>query len=289
MKKLLLTCASSALIFTSSMANADFNSWFEETEVAANVRIATDYQFYGASQTSGNNGNDNGASIQGGFDITWAEIPFLNGSIYTGLFAANTEWSLTTTGNNPTDYSSIEFTHYHGIAGDSIGSTGISWDVGGIQYTYPNQSSDAGAVDDFDYWEIYGVLGYTFSDVMFEPSVSAGVFYSPAWFAFDAESVHIPLTLDLSLPYGLGLGFFFGDLDVDFEDVNNGARNTAAVAAGVDGYQYYGVALSKSMLGIDWDVSYTGISDDDDCALTQSGAVNGVQCGGFIFGISKAF
>ena len=287
MKKLLMTCAASTLIMTSSMAKADMQSsimnWFEETEIAANVRLANDYQFYGASQTSGSNGVDNGISIQGGFDLTWGTIDFLGGDLYSGLFAANVEWSRTKDVANVADYSSLEFTHYHGIAGDSVFGTGISWDVGGIQYTYPNQSSDAGAVDDFDYWEIYGMFGYSFDDVMLSPAISAGVYYSPAWFGYDESSYHIPVGLDLSLPYDFGLSFFFGHLDVDF--------TTAQLAANgnVDNYQYYGVTLSRSALGLDWDIGYTGISDDDDCAAVQFGSTDSSQCGGWIFGMSKSF
>lgn len=273
MFKLGKICAVSTLLLTSSIANADMASWFDETEIAANVRIANDYLFYGASQTSGAAGNDNGTAIMGGFDITWTSLPVIGADLYSGIFAANTEW-----GRGTNDYASLEFTHYHGIAGE-FGDSGVSWDFGGINYTYPNSDADAGAADDFDYWEIYGVLGYTFADVALEPSVSAGLYYSPAWFGYDDESYHIPVSLDLSLPYGLGLNMFFGHLEVDFS-----AGNPTT-----DDYQYYGIGISKTLLGVDLDVSYTAISDDDDCAIVQTGSAAGSQCGGIVFGMSKAF
>ncbi len=282
MKKLLMTCATSALIMTSSMANADIYSWIEETEIAANVRLANDYQFYGASQTSGaatgtGTSNDNGTSIQGGFDIT---LPWniLGGQIYAGIFAANVEW-----GRGTVDPISLEFTPYGGIAGDSIFDTGISWDIGVANYMYPNSDADAGFTDDFDYYEVYTNFGYSFEEVMFSPSVGVGVYYSPNWFGYDESSYHIPVSLDLSLPYEFGFNFFFGHLDVDF--------NAATLAANgnIDNYQYYGVGISRSFLGVDWDLSYTAISDDDDCAIVQTGSADGSECGGVIFGVSKAF
>ncbi len=269
----------SAIIFGSSVSNAETTSWFDETQIAANIRIANDYQFYGASQTSGAGGNEEGTSIQGGFDITWFTIDMLGADVYSGVFAANTEWSRGT--NDP---ASLEFTHYHGLTG-AFGDTGVSWDVGGINYTYPNQDGDAGFSDDFDYWEFYGVFGYSFADVMLEPSLSVGYYYSPEWFGFGDESHHIPVSLDLSLPYGLGLNMFFGHLELDFS-----AANLAAQTGGrADDYQYYGIGLSKNILGVDVDVSYTAISSSDDCALVQTGSTAGSECGGFIFGVSKAF
>ncbi|MEM7402329.1 MAG: TorF family putative porin [Pseudomonadota bacterium] len=279
MNKVGKICAVSTLVFTSSMANADIKSWFDETEIAANVRIANDYQFYGASQTSGAGGNEEGTSIQGGFDITWFSLPGIGADVYSGVFAANTEWSRGT--NDP---ASLEFTHYHGLAG-AFGDTGISWDVGGINYTYPNQDGDAGNADDFDYWEFYGVFGYSFSDVLLEPSLSVGYYYSPEWFGFGDASHHIPVSLDLSLPYGLGLNMFFGHLELDFSTANLNAQTGGRA----DDYQYYGIGLSKSVLGVDLDASYTAISSSDDCALVQTGTTAGSECGGFIFGISKSF
>ncbi len=282
MKKFTTALVASALFFGSSVANADIATWFSETEIAANVRLASDYQFYGASQTSGADGNDPGASIQGGFDITWATLDFIGADLYSGLFAANVEW-----GRGTNDPAGIEFTHYHGIAGE-FGDSGISWDIGGINYTYPDQDADAGFSDDFDYWEVYGVFGYSFADVMFEPTVSVGYYYSPEWFGFDDKSHHIPVSVDFSLPYGIGLNVFFGNLYVDFSAANLAAQTTGASGT-ADEYQYFGGGISYTALGIDFDASYTAISRDDDCALVQTGNIGGSQCGGFIFGMSKSF
>ena len=51
-----------------------------------------------------------------------------------------------------------------GFSGD-LGN-GISWDVGALYYAYPDQSEDDGpGVGDFDFWEVYGGLSYTFDAV----------------------------------------------------------------------------------------------------------------------------
>ena len=282
MKKFTTSLVTSVLIFGSSVANADMATWFAETEIAASVRLASDYQFYGASQTSGAGGNDPGTTIQGGFDITWTTLDFIGADIYSGVFAANVEW-----GRGTNDPAGLEFTHYHGITGE-FGDSGISWDLGGINYTYPNQDADAGFTDDFDYWEVYGVFGYSFADVMFEPTISVGYYWSPEWFGFGDESHHIPVTLDFSLPYGIGLNAFFGHLSLDFSAANLAAQTTGAGGT-ADEYQYFGFGFSKTVFGVDLDASYTALSSDNDCALVQTGNIGGSQCGGFIFGISKSF
>lgn len=282
MKKFTTACITSALILGSSVANADMTNWFAETEIAANVRLASDYQFYGASQTSGAGGNDPGSAIQGGFDITWFTLDAIGADVYSGVFASNVEW-----GRGTNDPAGLEFTHYHGIAGE-FGESGISWDVGAINYTYPNSDVDAGFSDDLDYWEIYGVFGYSFADVMFEPTVSVGYYWSPEWFGFGDEGHHIPVSIDFSLPYGFGLNAFFGHFSLDFSDAVLAAQITGTGGT-ADEYQYFGVGISKTILGVDVDASYTEVSSDNDCALVQTGSIGGSQCGGFIFGVSKSF
>lgn len=282
MKNFTTALVASALILGSPASNADISTWFADTEIAANIRLATDYQFYGASQTSGAGGNERGTAIMGGFDITWATIDFIGADLYSGVFAANTEW-----GRGTLDQAGLELTHYHGLAGE-FGGSGVSWDLGGINYTYPDQDADAGAADDFDYWEFYGVFGYSFADVMLEPSLSVGYYYSPEWFGFGDVSHHIPVSLDLSLPYGIGLNAFFGNLYVDFSSANLAAQTTGGQGT-ADEYQYFGFGISKTVLGVDLDASYTAISNDNDCALVQTGNIGGSKCGGFIFGVSKSF
>ncbi len=257
MKKLLTVCMTSALLMGSSLASAE-----DEFEISANVALASNYLFYGASQTAGNGTNDGGPAISGGFDIA-SPWEVLGGNFYVGTWASNVEWGA------GTNSASIELDVYGGIAGDSIGSSGVSWDVGAWSYSYPGQNDTADATEDFDYIEIYGNLGYTFETMPLAPSLSVGMYYSPDYFGSTNESYHIPVGIDIGLPNDFSLSFGYGYFEVD----NNSSQ---------DSYSYYSVALGKSIFGVDLSASLTGATDD-------CGAVQATNCGGAVFSISKAF
>ena len=257
MKKIITACMTSALIFGSSIASAE-----DDFEISANVALASNYLFYGASQTAGNGTNDGGPAISGGFD---AALPFeiFGGQMYVGTWASNVEWGA------GTNSASIELDYYGGFAGDSIGSSGISWDVGAWSYSYPGQNDAADATEDFDYIEIYGNFGYTFESMALAPSLSVGIYYSPDYFGSTNESYHIPVGIDIALPADFGLSLGYGYFNVD--------NNTNQ-----DDYSYYSVGIGKSIVGVDLSASWTGATDD-------CGAVQATNCGGFVFGVSKAF
>lgn len=251
MKKLLTTCVTSALIMGSSLANAD---WLSETEISANVAYNTNYLFYGASQT------DSGPAVSGGFDLA-LPFGFGGGEFYLGTWASSVEQ-----GAGTNSAASLELDYYGGIAGEL--SNGISWDLGGWFYTYPNQDADAGSASDFDYVEAYANFGYTFSDAAFSPNIGVGVYYSPDYFGSNNSSIYIPVGLDITLPNDFGLYFSYGYFELD--------------QAGTDSYSHYSFGLTKTLIGVDMDLSWNG--QDDDCRAVQA-----VNCGGVVFGVSKAF
>ncbi len=232
----------SLLTFMSTSAIADE----DEIEISANVALASNYLFYGASQTT------DGPAVSGGFDL--ALDNFIPG-LYVGTWASSVEQG----GNDP---ASLELDFYGGIAGEL--SNGIGWDLGLWFYTYPDQDSDAGS-EDFDYFEVYGNFSYSFAAPL-DPSLDVGVYYSPEYFGSTLDSIYIPLGVDVSLPYDFGAYFSYGYFDQE----------------SVGKYSHYGVGLTKTILGLDADVSWTG--DDGDCS-----AVQGVNCGGFVFIVSKSF
>lgn len=255
MKKIITACITSALIMSSSIASAE-----DDFEISANVALASNYLFYGASQTAGNGTNDGGPAISGGFDLA---LDNLFPGFYVGTWASNVEWGA------GTNSASIELDVYGGLAGDSIGNSGVSWDLGVWSYSYPGQNDSADATEDFDYIEFYGNFGYTFESMPLAPSLSVGVYYSPDYFGSTNESYHIPVGVDIALPYDFGLSLGYGYFHVD----NNSAQ---------DDYSYYSVGLGKSIFGVDLSASWTG--NTDDC-----GAVQATNCGGFVFGVAKAF
>ena len=83
----------------------------------------------------------------------------------------------------------------------------VSYDLGGIYYAYPGADSSL----DYDFWEIYGSLGYDF-DVA---SVSVGVNYSPDYFGSSGDSLYTHLGVDVPLPQNFTLSGGVGYQSID--------------------------------------------------------------------------
>ncbi len=215
-------------------------------EFSANVSLTTDYMYRGISQS------DEQPAISGGFDYGHES------GVYAGIWASSLDFNDGDTG--------IEIDYYGGVGGEF--SSGISWDVGGLYYQYPGTNADAAG--DFDFFEVYGNLGYTFADVALEPSIGFGVAYSPDFFGETGDGVYLNGTLDLSLPMGFGLSFLVGNQDVDGN----------ATSAGFD-YTHYVIGLNKSLNMFDFDVSYYDTSDETDCG--------GEICEAVVFTVSSSF
>ena len=207
-------------------------------EFSANVALTTDYLYRGISQTNSN------PAIQGGFDYTYTPFGF-----YAGIWASNLEFN-----SGSGDEASIEIDYYGGFAGEF--ANGISWDIGGLYYHYPSTNDDDAGAPDLDFVEVYGSLGYTFSEVQFEPTIGVGVAYSPDFFGEDGDGVYVTGTLDLSLPYDIGLSFLVGHQDVDGDKLSG--------PAGFD-YTHYSIGLSKDIGIFSASLSYNDSGDEDDC------------------------
>jgi uncharacterized protein (TIGR02001 family) len=194
---------------------------------SANVALTTDYMYRGVSQT-----NEDPA-ISGGFDYAYEPFGF-----YAGVWASSLEFNAE--GNM--DDAGIEIDYYGGFAGEF--SNGISWDVGGLYYHYPSNDEDSGA--DYDFWEFYGSLSYTF-DVALEPTIGIGMAYSPDFYGEDDTGLYGSATLDLSLPHGFGLSFLYGYQDVEGDK-----------SSGPNGFHYdhFVVGLNKDVGPFNMDLSY---------------------------------
>lgn len=103
---------------------------------SGNVTLTNDYVFRGFTQT----GED--PAIQGGLD--WDS----GSGFYLGTWASNVDFG-------PGDEANIEIDIYGGYAGEI---NGFTYDVGYLYYLYPGAP---GALD-YDFWEVYGSVGYDF-------------------------------------------------------------------------------------------------------------------------------
>lgn len=125
---------------------------------SGNVSLTSDYVFRGISQTGGD------AAIQGGFDYTHAS------GFYLGTWASNVGWLEDFQGYQK---GNMEIDVYGGFRG-GIGSTGLTYDLGAIQYIYPGDNN--GGFNDADTTEIYAALGWKWFTVKYSHYVSDEVF-----------------------------------------------------------------------------------------------------------------
>ena len=218
-----------------------------EHEFSANVGLFSDYLYRGITQTL------EGPAIQGGFDYSHTSTGF-----YAGVWASNVDFGAD---------ANIEIDYYGGIAGSF--SNGVSWDIGGLYYQYAGSDDEP----EEDFAEAYVSLGYTFSDVSYEPSVGVGVNYSPDFFGEDGDGVYVYGSLDLSLPHDFGLSFYVGYQDVEGDQTSG--------PAGFD-YVHYSVGLSRSFGPVDLGVSWNDANDDCDGGSNEA-------CRAVVFSISSSF
>ena len=148
----------------------------QQWQQSANLALVSDYQFRGISQT------DEGAAIQGGFDMNHQQ------GWYLGLWGSNIEFG----------EGSMELDLYAGWSGKW--ESGVQTDVGLIHYAYPQGDSNGA---DLSYSEVYGSLGYQ--------GWTVGAAYSPDYFGAGVEdyqylyvSYDLPLTDRLGLTLNLG-------------------------------------------------------------------------------------
>lgn len=111
--------------------------------ISYNVGLYSQYVFRGLTQT------DEKPALQAGVDFTHAS------GFYVGAWGSNISWL---EDGGYYDNSSLELDVYGGFR-NTIGSTGLGYDVGVLQYIYPgNKTALAAATADTT--EVYGALSY---------------------------------------------------------------------------------------------------------------------------------
>jgi uncharacterized protein (TIGR02001 family) len=123
-------------------------------ELSATATFTTDYVFRGISQTANN------PAVQASLDASY-------GIFYLGMWGSNLDFGAGPSGQ---DIANLEIDYYGGIAPEW---RGISFDIGGIYYTYPGAYDPGG---DFDYFELKTGASYTFFDAL---TLGATNYWSP--------------------------------------------------------------------------------------------------------------
>jgi len=188
----------------------------KKLELSATATLATEYVFRGFTQTSEN------PAIQGSFDASY-------GIFYAGVWASNLDFGGTGFGG---DIADIEIDYYAGI---TPSWRGISFDIGGIYYTYPG-AFDPGA--EFDYFELKTGASYTFAEKL---TVSLTNYWSPENFGETGNNDVLEV----------GVGYVFGGKLFNFFspsiDALYGHQWGEKSAGGFD-YDYWNVGLTLGFL-----------------------------------------
>ena len=188
--------------------------------VSANVAMTSNYVWRGMTQTTDN------MAIQGGFDLDYK-------GTYIGTWASNVDFA-----------EGVELDIYAGYAGEF---SGVSYDVGFIQYAYPN------AVDANNFGEVYAGIGYDFEVAALSAKYSLGIETND----MPVED-YVEVGVDAPLPAEFTLSAHYGL----FSNVGSD----------------YSVGVSTSLDKIDFDLSYvafvadsaTGADDQDNIVFTVS-------------------
>jgi len=244
--------AALALLLVASLISVDHNRVAQAAEEPELINLPgnfsgsfgffTDYRFRGISQTA------NEAAVQGNLD--WGhEMGF-----YAGVWGSNVEFGAAGAGNT-------EFDIYAGVARKYWG---ITFDIGGVYYTYPG-ATDALALDFFEYK--FG-MSYDFSLI----EMGATVYYTPentassgngTYLSYDAT---IPLVSRLAMTGHVGRQWITDETSFTRPD-----------------YTDWSIGATYATHGFDLSVTYL----DTNLSTTECG---GNVCDSeVIFGISRSF
>jgi uncharacterized protein (TIGR02001 family) len=208
----------------------------------------SDYRLFGVSQTKGE------AALQGQATL------FHSTGLYAGGWISNVDFEDGQYGVPANDASS-EQRAYAGYL--HTFNEDIKLNVGYIQYMYPDQSSA-------NYSERYGILEAY--GAKWQSYYSTNVFEEEV-FWYNSLGYTLALPMEMSLFANYGQADYKDPLFDNFSD---------------DSYNDWEVKLSKSMLGLDWSVSYVDTNlNDEDCAGFWG---DDSYCSATaVLGVSKAF
>lgn len=181
--------------------------------VSANVAMTSNYVWRGMTQS------DNSPAIQGGFDLDYK-------GVYIGVWGSNIK-----IGN-----ASMEFDSYAGYANEIFG---IGYDLGYIQYAYPNDTKN------LNFGEAYVGLSYDFKVLEISAKYSAGVDTNDVGVVgaeWEPENC-VEGSVSVPLPMGISIDATVGNY------VHTG--------------MFYSASVSKTFDKIDISLAYTGIDKDN--------------------------
>ena len=242
----------SALMALASLPTASY------ADLSFNVGAVSDYRFRGISQTRLK------PALQGGLD-------FSSGGFYLGAWASNVKWIKDWEGD-----AGIELDLYGGYKGQIIKDT-LSYDVGLLQYLYPNASTatwDA-SFKSPDTTEIYGAL--TYGPATLKLSYALTNLFGNYDFATPNDSKG-SYYLDLSAGFDVGGGFTLTP-HLGYQKVENIANADYTDYSLTLSKDFNGIVPSIAIVGTDADKSFyaPGPAANSSKFLGRTGVVLGVK------------
>ncbi|MDY0122869.1 TorF family putative porin [Sulfurimonas sp.] len=214
--KLIRFSVVAALFATSIFANEDSTG----INVSANMSLTSNYVWRGMTQTK------DSPAIQGGVDLEYK-------GLYAGVWGSNVDF-----GAN--DNNSLELDIYGGYAGEIAG---IGYDVGYIQYAYPNKS------DEYNFGEAYVGVSKEWDKFGLSAKQSFGIETDDT----NPEDFYEVGASTSVLPYEIGFDASYGNYD------NIG--------------YYYSLGLNRSFEKFDLSLAYIDFSHDTDSAADEDNVV----------------
>lgn len=209
-----------------------------------NVGLYSQYIFRGLTQTRED------PALQGGVDYSHSS------GFYLGAWGSNISWL---TDANAYKSSSLELDLYGGFA-NTIGDTGVNYNVGLLQYIYPGSRAGTGAKK-AETTEVYGSLGYKWISGKVSVVVSDGAF------GFDNADGSTYSELNLAVPFGDG---FTAIAHAGYQDFTGSGNSTFD-------YADYKLGLTKSWTnGVNVGGYYT-TTDGDKSDFTDASGQNIAQ------------
>jgi len=214
--KLLRSSVIAALLATSMFADEDRSG----INVSANMSLTSNYVWRGMTQTK------DSPAIQGGADLEYK-------GLYAGVWGSNVDFGVN-------DNNSLELDLYGGYAGEFLG---VGYDVGYIQYVYPNKSNE------YNFGEAYIGLSKEWESFGISAKFSKGIETDDT----DPENFYEIGFSSSMLPYDVGFDASYGNYD----DIGD----------------YYSVGFSRSFEKFDLSVTYIDFSHDTDPSADEDNVV----------------
>lgn len=258
MKKMILATAVAASLVT-SFARADDEAPKPDNEVTYNAGVVSDYRYRGLAQTRFD------PALQVGADYTNNPT-----GLYAGSWFSTIKWIKDSVG--PGGKGPVEWDLYAGKRGD-LGA-GFTYDVGGLEYFYPNNNYDAIGTN-ANTFELYGQVGYGPVYVKYSQSLTTlfGAVGSQYSQYYDAGG-------NFDTLYGVTLGVHLG-------------RQSVRGPAGNTSYTDWKIGLSKTfddLAGITLGVAYVGTNLKDGVLTTPaSDGSKNLGKGGVVVSLIKTF